>query len=188
MLRRAELVDQTRQRIVEAAIALHTTVGPARTSISALAEEAGVTRLTVYRHFADEDELFAACRNHWAELHPAPDPLRWQRMPAGRDRVRQALEELYAWYRQHGEALFPIYRDMTAMPDSVQAAMRAAHDQAAGALVHGFGARGRARQRLYAAAGHVVSFWTWRSLAVDQGLPDSEAVEVAARFLTSAST
>jgi AcrR family transcriptional regulator len=187
MHRRAELVEQTRHRIVEAAIKLHTTVGPARTTISALAEEAGVTRLTVYRHFADEDELFDACRSHWVELHPPPDPLRWQRMPASRDRVRQAVQELYAWYRQHGEALFPIYRDMTAMPDAVQQAMRAADDQAADALVHGFGARGRARRRLYAAAGHVLSFWTWRSLTIDQGLPDSEAVELATRFLTSAS-
>jgi AcrR family transcriptional regulator len=187
MHRRAELVEQTRHRIVEAAIKLHTTVGPARTTISALAEEAGVTRLTVYRHFADEDELFDACRSHWVELHPPPDPLRWQRMPASRDRVHQALQELYAWYRQHGEALFPIYRDMTAMPDSVQQAMRAADDQAADALVRGFSARGRARRRLYAAAGHVLSFWTWRSLTIDQGLPHSEAVELATSFLTSAS-
>ena len=65
--------------------------------------------------------------------------------------------------------------------------MRAADDQAADALVHGFGARGRARRRLYAAAGQVLSFWTWRSLTIDQGLPDNEAMELATRFLTSAS-
>jgi AcrR family transcriptional regulator len=186
MVRRAELVENTRQRIVEAAVELHTTVGPAATTISALAEKAGVTRLTVYRHFSDEDDLFAACRSHWRTLHPPPDPLRWPRLPPGEHRVRQALEELYRWYRQHGEELFPIYRDFSAMPKSLQEASRAADDRAARALVDGFAARGGARRRLVAAARHVVGFWTWWSLAVDQRLPDREAVELATRFLISA--
>ena len=180
MGRRAELVDGTRQRIVEAAIELHTTIGAARTTISALAETAGVTRVTVYRHFPDEDELFAACRNHWIAQHPPPDPLRWRRLPPGRERVLLALGELYGWYRRHGDELFPIFRDRDAMPASVQESMRAADDHAARALVHGFGGRGPARRRLAAAAHHAVSFWTWHSLAVDQGLPDTEAAELAA--------
>jgi AcrR family transcriptional regulator len=184
MGRRAESVDATRQRIVEAAIELHTTVGPGRTTISALAETAGVTRVTVYRHFADEDELFAACRNHWIELHPPPDLRRWAGVPAP-ERVRPVLGELYGWYRRHGDELFPIYRDATTMPASVQEAMRATDREMAGFLVHGSGARGRSRRRLVAAARHVVSFWTWRSLAVDQGLADAEAAELAARFVGS---
>src|SRR5674476_670737 len=73
MKRRAEQVDETRQRITEAAVRLHTTVGPAHSSIAAVAEEAGVTRLTVYRHFADLDALFAACRAHWSARNPRPD-------------------------------------------------------------------------------------------------------------------
>lgn len=187
MLRRAELVEETRQRIVEAAVKLHATVGPARTTISALAEEAGVTRVTVYRHFADDDELFAACRSHWLSLHPPPDPLRWQEIPAGEDRVRQALQEQYAWYRQNRDALFLLRRDLASTPEFVQESNRAAERQAVDALLFGVHARGRARQRLYAAAGHVLSFWTWRSLAVDQSLPDREAVELATRFITSGS-
>jgi len=186
MGRRAQLVDGTRQRIVEAAIELHTTIGPARTTISALAETAGVTRVTVYRHFPDEDELFAACRNHWIELHPPPDPLGWQRLPPDAERIRFALGELYGWYRRHGDELFPIHRDRTAMPASVQQAMRVADEQLAGALVAGFGGRGRARRRRLAAAGHAVRFLTWHSLAVDQGLSDAEAAELAACFVTCA--
>ena len=183
MVRRAELVDGTRQRIVEAAVELHTTIGPARTTISALAETAGVTRVTVYRHFPDEDELFAACRNHWIERHPPPDLLRWQTLPSPQERLRRALRDLYRWYRRHGDELFPIHRDVTTMPESVREAMRAADERMAGALISGVGGRGRASRRLQAAARHVVSFGTWRSLAIDQGLSDSEAAELATRFV-----
>ena len=85
MNRRAEQVDQTRERITAAAVRLHTTVGPSNTSIAAVAEEAGVTRLTVYRHFADLDALFDACRGHWRAANPAPDDLESRRR--SRDRL-----------------------------------------------------------------------------------------------------
>src|SRR5829696_103015 len=78
MRRRAELVDQTRQRIIEATARLHTTLGPSRTTIAGIADEANVTRLTVYRHFPDIEELFLACRAHWRATHPAPDAGRWR--------------------------------------------------------------------------------------------------------------
>ena len=58
--RRAELEADTRRRITETAVELHGTVGPARTSISAVAERAGVRRSTLYRHFPDEAALFDA--------------------------------------------------------------------------------------------------------------------------------
>src|SRR4051812_49797197 len=74
MKRRAELEASTRLRITESAVALHGTLGPARTSISAIAEHAGVRRSTVYRHFADEAALFAACSSHWRAADPAPGP------------------------------------------------------------------------------------------------------------------
>jgi AcrR family transcriptional regulator len=78
---RAELVEQTRQRITDAAVRLHTTVGPANTSISTVAAEAGVTRLTVYRHFSDLEALFAACRAHWFGQHRPPDISAWRAIP-----------------------------------------------------------------------------------------------------------
>ena len=75
--RRAELEDETRRRITEAAVELHGTVGPARTTISAVAERAGVQRATLYRHFPDEEALFDACSSHWAAQHPLPDLADW---------------------------------------------------------------------------------------------------------------
>ena len=112
MRRRAELVDATRQRIIEAAVRLHTTVGPANASIAAIAEEAGVTRLTVYRHFADAEELFTACMAHHAALYPRPDPAAWATNPDLGDRARVALTGLYGWYVDHGADLVPLVRDI----------------------------------------------------------------------------
>ena len=98
MSRRASQVDETRLRITEAAVRLHTTVGPSETSFAAVAQAAGVTRLTLYRHFADRDELFAACMGHWRAQHPAPDVDAWRGPRSIEGRVRRAIGELYAWY------------------------------------------------------------------------------------------
>src|SRR3712207_9282767 len=76
--KRAEDEAQTKLRITEATMNLHETVGPARTTVSAIAEAAGVQRATVYRHFPDEDALVDACSSHWRTLHPAPDPTPWR--------------------------------------------------------------------------------------------------------------
>jgi AcrR family transcriptional regulator len=189
MSRRAEHVDQTRLRITEAAVRLHTTIGPSNTSISAVAEEAGVTRLTLYRHFHDQDELFDACRRHWLAENPPPDPAAWQAIPLLKDRARVALSELYGWYHDHGAELFPIYRDMATMPRSTQQALQAESAATADALIDGIPASRTVRRLLRAVAGHVVSLTTWRSLVVEQGLSESEAVAVAVTLLcTAAST
>src|ERR1035437_3297444 len=122
MKRRAEQVDETRQRITEAAVRLHTTVGPAHSSISAVADEAGVTRLTVYRHFAALDALFAACRAHWSARNPRPDAGAWPAISGLEARARRAFGELYGWYRDHADELYPINRDAAAMPLAAQLA------------------------------------------------------------------
>ena len=77
MKRRAELEEETRRRITESAVALHEELGPAQTSISAIADRAGVRRSTVYRHFRDEEELFDACSSHWRSENPPPDVGAW---------------------------------------------------------------------------------------------------------------
>src|SRR3954471_10657967 len=107
--KRAEAMADTRQRITEAAVELHGTIGPARTTVSAIAERAGVQRHTFYRHFPSEDELFAACSAHWGAMHPWPDPA------AG-------LDALYRWYEDAEPMLANVLRDEE-LVDSVPLAM-----------------------------------------------------------------
>ncbi len=184
MSRRADLVDQTRQRITEAAAHLHTTVGPANTSIAAIAAGAGVTRLTVYRHFADLDVLFQACRAHWRAQNPPPDALAWAETPGLEARVRLALTQLYAWYREHAEELFPIYRDLTASPLSSQEATRNDIRRLGDLLLAGDAPDGDPGRQMRAIARHLVDYRTWRSLAIYQELADHEAVEIGVGLLT----
>jgi AcrR family transcriptional regulator len=186
MRRRAELVDQTRLRITEAAMRLHTTVGPSNASMSAVAEGAGVTRLTLYRHFPSMDELFGACMGHWRSLHPPPDPLAWTAIDDFEPRLRLALSELYRWYAANGEDLYPIYRDAAHTPASNRAARRASNERMVEALLAGSSVRGAARRRLRAALAHVIGFWTWRSFTVDGRLSAREAVNLAVRFVLAA--
>ena len=185
MTRRAELVAETRKRITGAAARLHTTVGPANTTVAAIAEEAGVTRLTVYRHFADLDVLFEACRAHWRSENPPPDAEAWSAIPHVEERVRTALTRLYGWYREHADELFPIYRDVTAMPASSQVRMQDENRRLGELLVGDAEPRDDEGRLLKAAARHVLDYRTWRSLALGQGLVDSEAVEVGVRLITA---
>ena len=189
MRRRAELVDQTRLRITEAAVRLHTTVGPAHTSIAAIAEQAGVTRLTVYRHFADLDAVFVACMAHWSTRNPRPDAAAWTVIPDLRGRARRAFGDLYGWYRDHADELYPINRDAAAMPLSAQQARDAGNRRLADALLAGHAGEDSTHdgdgRLLRAVARHLVDFWTWRSLVMQQGLDDDEAVEVAVTLLTA---
>ena len=114
--RRAELEEATRRRITESAVELHGTLGPSRTSISAVAEHAGVRRSTVYRHFPDEPALFAACSAHWGAANPNPDLARWAAIEDPDERLRSALTELYAYYRRTRPMLENLYRDEATVP------------------------------------------------------------------------
>ena len=98
MKRRAERVQETRRRIAEAAMELHRTVGPARTTVSAIAEKAGVQRHTYYAHFPELKDLYRACTARHMERDPLPDPSRWAEIPGPEERLRRALSEVYAYY------------------------------------------------------------------------------------------
>ena len=124
MRRRAEQVDQTRQRIVEATVALHGSVGPAATTIAAIAEKAGVTRLTVYRHFPDDDALFGACSAHWISRQQLPDPGAWSQIGDPAARLRAGLADLYRFYRAGADVLTCLYRDLAALAEEYQQALR----------------------------------------------------------------
>jgi AcrR family transcriptional regulator len=188
MQRRAELEQATRRRITESAVDLHGTLGPSRTSISAVAEHAGVRRSTVYRHFPDELALFRACTAHWMAANPVPELGAWAAIEDADERLQHGLRTLYAYYRLTRGMLENIHRDEAVSP-SVAYMFRGFRDYLDAArrtLMAGRGARARARRRLGAALGHALAFGTWRSLAIEQELDDDEAVELMCRLVAAA--
>jgi AcrR family transcriptional regulator len=178
--RRAEQQAQTRQRIVEAMVALHREVGPARTTISAIAERAGVERLTVYRHFPDERSMFQACTAHYAMEVPGPDPAVWADIEGPTARLRAALLAFYDYYRRAEDVLTHAVRDVPQLP--ALAAVLSPWAEFVGRvredLVERWEVSGLARVRLVAAIGHALRFDTWRSLARVEGLDDGEAADL----------
>jgi AcrR family transcriptional regulator len=185
--RRAELEAETRRRITETAVELHGTVGPARTSISAIAERAGVRRSTVYRHFPDEVALFEACSSHWATENPMPDLGVWASIKDPDERLRTSLDELYAFYRRTEGMMDNLHRDEATMPVVAQrfAGYRGYLDAARDLIMRGRSVRGRRRDEARAAAGHALAYTTWRSLAREQGLDDEHAVELMCRLVAA---
>jgi AcrR family transcriptional regulator len=187
MTRRAEQMDATRQRIIDATVELHGSIGLAATTIAAIAERSGVTRLTVYRHFPDETTLMGACSAQWMSQQQPPDPGAWSRIADPAERLRAGLADLYRFYRAGAGMLANVYRDFAVLPEALQQALRDQDNHHRDVLVEPF--RGRTSdqlRRLRAVVGHAVSFWTWRSLCVDHGLSDQEAVEaITVMILTS---
>jgi AcrR family transcriptional regulator len=188
MSRRAELEDETRLRITESTVALHEELGPARTSVTAIADRAGVRRSTVYRHFPDEAALFAACSAHWRAANPAPDPAVWAVIADPARRTEAALTALYAFYRRTESMYASLLRDEP-VNATVRHHLRGFHDYVRtieGVLMAGRGLRGRPARRTRAAIGHAIGFPTWRSLTRDQGLSDADAVTLMCRLVSAA--
>jgi len=171
---------KTRQRIVDATVELHGSVGPARTTISAIAERAGVQRLTVYRHFPDERSLFRACSGHWSVEHPRPDTSRWGVVEDPEERLQVALSDIYAYFRTTEEMTANVRRDLPELPvlQEVAAPVRQYWEAVLMVLDSGWKARGHRRKLVRAVIGHAVEFETWRSLVRHQGLEDGEAAEI----------
>ena len=185
---RAEHEEATRARITEAAVKLHGTVGPARTTVSGVAREAGVQRATVYRHFPDDESLFQACSAHYWAQHPFPDIEGWKAVRDPGKRLRHAIGDFYDFYAENEGMLDKTGRDrdlVPAMASQVQAFL-AVLDYARSVIVKGRAERGAARRRVEAAIGHALGFPTWQSLVRAQGLDTPQAVAVMAAMVEAA--
>ncbi len=180
MKRRAQRMEETRRRITEAAVELHETIGPARTTVSAIAEKAGVQRHTYYAHFPELKDLYRACSAHYQEQNPGPDPSSWTEIAEPEERMRRALSEVYAYYGRTEammsnvlrdgpldpimqESMVPLYRHWEAMRNTVADA---------------FEASGERREALLGAIALALDFQTWRTLVRGQRLSEDRAVEL----------
>jgi AcrR family transcriptional regulator len=176
---RAAGMAETHLRITEAAIDLHATVGPARTTLSAVAERAGVERRTLYRHFPTEADLFAACSSHYYAANPWPDLDDWRAIPEPRERLERALDELYAYYERTEPMFGNVLRDaeLVELARDAVAPLHGYLEEAAKVLIVGRRPRGRRRQLLTGALRHALAFSTWRSLAAN-GIERPDAVKL----------
>ena len=186
--KRADEMVETRRRITEAAVQLHGTIGPARTTLSEVARRAGVQRHTVYRHFPTDAELLGACSAHYFTANPWPDLEAWRAIADPSERLETALDELYAYYERTEAMYSNLFRDETlvAPVGARLPRFRAYLDDAALLLAAGWGARGGRRAMLVAAARHALDFHTWRSLARDGGVRRAGVVELASAMVSRA--
>jgi AcrR family transcriptional regulator len=176
--KRAERQEETRRRIVEAAVELHGTIGPARTTVSAVAERAGVQRHTYYRHFPDERSLGLACSGLYMETNPMPDPEPWREIDDLEQRLRHGLGELYAYYERNEPMLSNVIRDAELDPVFAEIGrMRMGPPLSA---IRAVLASGRRSKRLLGVLDVALAFSTWRTLVRDSGLSQKEAVETMA--------
>jgi AcrR family transcriptional regulator len=181
--RRAESQAKTRRRIVEAAIDLHATVGPANTTISMIAERAGVQRHTFYSHFPDERSMLMACSGHSLERDPLPDAAPWRAIVDPAERLRTGLREIYDWYERNGDLVACVLRDAEHHP-----LVREIRDLRYGPGVAGWrqtlGDKLNAKQRAMLAV--ALSFHTWRTLTHDAGMKQAAAANAMALAVAQA--
>ena len=182
--RRAERQDETRQRIVDATIELHQTIGAAQTTVSEIAKRAGVGRVTVYRHFPDEETLFYACSGHYFSQHPFPDIERWRRIPDPHDRLREGLRETYAWHEENRQMITMALAEARELP--MMTRYHDFWDAAAEALAAAWRVRGRRRSNLKAAIALALSFDTHRTLTREQRLTEGRSIELMVHLAESA--
>jgi AcrR family transcriptional regulator len=187
---RAERQQETRRRIVEAAVELHTMLGPARTTVTAIAARAGVTRPTVYAHFPDARSLFQACSGRVRATVPPPDPTAWRSISDPGERLETALRDLYGYYERLEPLLENVQRDAAVMP--IVAEMNAYRvrylEEIRDLLLEAWTTRRGARARLRRAIGHALEFRTWQSLVRRQGCRTNEAAQLMLTFVCAAAS
>ncbi len=178
---RQQSMEATRQRITEATVSLHQQVGPAATTVSAIADTAGVTRATVYRHFPSKEDLVAACSAHWRSRHPAPDIAAWKAIRDTRERLYVALVETYTWFEAAAPMLSMVMRDLNQMPPFVAKAIGADLQSRVETVSRGLGATSSSsRRRMRAVVTHALSVTTWQSLCEGGRLSNSDAAAAMA--------
>lgn len=183
MGKRADQQAQTRQRIVEAAVDLHATVGPAQTTVTMVADRAGVQRHTFYKHFPDERSLLMACSGLAAERDPMPEAEPWRAIGDLEARLRTALSEVYAWFGRNAGLMACVTRDAQGhaltreVADLRRAPVIAAYAEV---LAGNCGPLGLAVLRL------ALDFPTWSALVRDGGLDQEGAVTAMVRAILAA--
>lgn len=184
--KRAEAQEDTRARIVDAIIDVHRELGPRNATVSAIAERAGVQRLTVYRHFPDDASLFEACTSTWLERNPPPDAASLEGIADPAARTQRGLEALYGYYRKTRRMWTVSYRDMEEVPaiQEPMAGFEAGLEDYLQALLRGWRLRGARRARLADTLALALRFHTWEALET-RGRDDASKAGLVMEWLAS---
>ncbi len=181
--KRAEKQAETRLRIAEATLELHSTVGPANTTFSMVAERAGVQRHTLYAHFPDEMSLFMACSGLLEDRDPPPSAEPWRSIEDRDERLRAGLAAIYTWFERNASLLACVLRDAEFHPQTREVAelrfgpFIAAYHEVLGAKLNT-----KQRAMLHLA----LSFFTWRALVQEAGLKTGAAVKAMVQTIECA--
>ncbi len=104
MDKRGAALEETRRRIVEATLALHSEKGMFDTSWKDIAQRADVSVTTVYKHFPSLDELVPACGALIMAITDPPAIEDAPRIvgdaPAVEDRLRSLISALFDFYER----------------------------------------------------------------------------------------
>ena len=187
MKARAEGQRETHDRIARATAELHEEKGVAQTTVAEIARRAGVTRLTVYNHFADLNELLPACAGHYESLHPSPEFGSVLALEDPGERVRGALGRLYGWYRETEPMYGKLFSDRASVPELdrfLEDSIDRMQSELADDLAAAFNGRGPRAERRKALIGLALDFWTWRRLARG-GLDDEAAADLMAAAIAT---
>jgi AcrR family transcriptional regulator len=181
--KRAEQQAETRRRIVEAAVELHGSVGPAATTFSMVAERAGVQRHTLYAHFPDERSLYMACSGLVNERDPPPEAAAWRDIADCRARLTAGHRAIYDWYERNAALLACVLRDAEhhALTREISE-LRFGPSVAAWRAVLGAKLSMKQRTMLRLA----LSFFTWRTLVREGGLKQGAAVRAMVQAIDCA--
>jgi AcrR family transcriptional regulator len=176
MVKRRDKVEETRRRIAKATYELHSTVGPALTTIAMVSERAGVPRQTVYRNFGTQVELFRSCIAFGLEMHPMPDPAPWPSITDPEERLQVGLTQVYRWFEGSEPVMTNVARDYGAVQEAAEVAQRPMAEVME--RIHGtlsLGWKGSAVAPLLALA---LDFATWKKLRREQGMASSAIAEM----------
>lgn len=185
---RARSQQETRQKIVDATMHLHEEIGPRATTISAIAERAGVQRLTVYRHFPDEADVFQACTSHWLSLTPPPDPGGWADIAGARARFHAAITAFYGYFSRTRRMWSASFQDVSHVPalQGPMAAFGGFLESVCADLIAAF-EEGPESGHVAPTIRHALRFQTWSDLE-DQGLDDTAKVDLVLHWLCCSET
>lgn len=182
MGKRADAVEETRRKIIQATFELHGEQGVVATSMQDVAERADVALRTVYYHYPTVDDLVAGCGNKVIALLAPPTPAIFDGLTTFGERMRQLVQDLFAMY-ERGSAMIDVARreqgEVAGLADFV------ANDAASReALVREALRPFRPRPRTVHEVAALTDFYVWKALT-QQNLTTHQAVDVIHRSLVA---